>query len=540
MLGLVQDAQLLTSATLRHAASVHPRQEVITADNGRIIHRYGYADADLRARRFASSLEKLGLAGKGVFLGALAWNTWRMFEVMHAVPGSGAMLHTANPRLHEGHLAYTVRHSNDQAMVVDLDCLPLAEAIAGDCPSVKTWILLCDPAEMPQTSLPNTLCYEDLVEAGDSTYAWPDFDERRAATLCYTSGTTGEPKGVLYSHRGTVLNLMTIMARDFWNLGKGSCVLATAAFFHCNGWGMPYMAPMAGARMVLPGRAVGPAAMVDMIRAERVTHTGGVPTVLLDILRHLDEHGGDLGGLELLWTGATAPAESLLRRLEALGPKVVHAFGMTETTQALTVSVPDPHSPLEQQQAEQLCQGQPLFLSGVRVADDDGLPLPSDGEAVGRLQLRGPSVASAYFGRPDLSPVSGDGWLDSGDIGTVGPEGHMTIKDRAKDAIKSGGEWISSVELENTAAGCPGVAEACCIGVEHPRWQERPVLLIVRSPDAKIDEAAVYTHLEGQIAKWWTPDTVIFVDSLPKNGVGKIIKAELRAQYHDILTSKNQ
>ena len=538
MLGLMQEAPLLTSQTLAYAARVFPHTEIATADNGRVIHRTSYREADGRARRLASALTQRGLASEGVFLGALAWNTWRLFEVMHAVPGAGGVLHTANPRLHEGHLAYTVNHCGDRAVFVDLDTLPLAEAIALECPGVKHWIILAAADEMPETSLPGVLCYEDLLNEGDPDFAWPEFDERRASTICFTSATTGEPKGVLYSHRGTVLNVMTIAGKNGWNLGKGDCVLCAAAFFHCNGWGMPYMAPLTGAKMVLPSRVVSPRAMLDLFRSEGVTHSGGVPTVLMDLLGELQKDGGDFGPLQQLWTGATAPPESLLRRLEALGPKVVHAFGMTETTQALTVAVPDPHASEAERRAEQQTQGQPVFLSDVRAVSEDGLVLPADGESVGLLQVRGPSVAAAYFNRPDLTPVTADGWLDTGDIGSVGPEGHMRISDRAKDAIKSGGEWISSVELENTAAGCPGVAEACCIGVEHPRWQERPLLLIVREAGSDVDEAAVRAYLDGKIAKWWMPDAVVFVDGLPRNSVGKVMKAQLREEYRSILSTQ--
>ena len=537
MLGLMQDASLLTSATLAHAARVYPRVEIVTATDGKTVHRTTYAEADRRARLLASALQKRGLAAEGVFLGALAWNTWRLFEVMHAVPGAGGVLHTANPRLHEGHLAYTVNHCGDRAVFIDPDTLPLAEAIARDCPGVAHWIILAGREEMPETALPGVICYEDLIGEGDPAWQWPAFDERRASTICFTSATTGEPKGVLYSHRGTVLNILSIAGKNGWNLGRGDCVLCAAAFFHCNGWGMPYMAPLTGAKMVLPGRNVSPRAMLDLIHGERVTHSGGVPTVLMDLLAAAQK-GGGFGPLRQLWTGATAPAESLLRQLEALGPKVVHAFGMTETTHALTIATPDPLASEADRRAEQQTQGQPVFLSDVRAVDEQGRALPPDGHSVGHLQLRGPSVAAGYFKRPDLSPVTADGWLDTGDIGSVGPEGHMRITDRAKDAIKSGGEWISSVALENTAAGCPGVAEACCIGVAHPRWQERPLLLIVPQAGAAPDEAAIRAYLEGKIARWWMPDAILMVESLPKNGVGKVMKATLRDRYRDILLTE--
>ncbi|MCH9671597.1 MAG: AMP-binding protein [Gammaproteobacteria bacterium] len=536
MEGLMQEAALLTSATLTHAAENYPETQIATAQDGAVVHRTSYLEADARARRLASSLSSLELAGEDVFFGALGFNSWRLFEVMHAVPGSGRILHTANPRLHETHLSYTVRHANDQAVFVDLDCLALAQTIQPLCPDVKHWILLCDPQEMPtKTTLPKPLCYEELIANGDPSYAWPALDERNASTLCFTSATTGDPKGVLYSHRGTVLNILTIAGRNGWNLGRGDCVLSAAPFFHCNGWGMPYMAPMVGAKLVLPGRNVSARATLALIRGENVTHSGGVPTVLTDLVGEVEADGGGFANLRHLWTGATAPPEQLLRRLEALGPKVTHAFGMTETTQALTVSVPDPNASATAQRAEQLTQGQPVFLSGVRAVNDAGEVLAKDGQSIGHLQVRGPSVATCYYRRPDMTPVTPDGWLETGDIGTVGAAGQLRITDRAKDAIKSGGEWISSVLIENIATDCPGVSEAACVGVEHPRWQERPVLLVVPQPGIELDETAIRAHLEGNIATWWMPDAIRFVEALPKNSVGKVLKAQLRDQHRGIL-----
>jgi acyl-CoA synthetase (AMP-forming)/AMP-acid ligase II len=538
MEGLMQDASLLTSATLTHAARVYPDVEIVTALDGTVVHRTSYAQVEARARRLASSLTQHSLAGEDLFLGALGFNSWRMLEIMHAVPGCGSVLHTCNPRLHESHLSYTVGHSRAKAIFVDLDCLSLAEAIQPNCPHVQSWIILCAPHEMPiQTSLPNTVCYEDLIDGGESSYCWPTFDERRGSTLCFTSGTTGEPKGVLYSHRGTLLNVLSIVGKNGWDLGRGDCVLSTAPFFHCNGWGMPYMAPLVGARLVLPGRVVSAAASLKLIHAEGVTHSGGVPTVLTDLVTEAESSSG-FGTLRHLWTGATAPPEVLLRRLEALGSKVTHAFGMTETTQVLSIAVPDPNGPEANRRAEQRTQGQPIFLSDVRTVDQAGTPLPNDAQAVGHLQVRGPSVAAGYYGRPDLSPVTDDGWLDTGDIGSVGPAGHIRISDRAKDAIKSGGEWISSVVLENIATGCPGIAEATCIGVEHPRWQERPLLLVVRREGEATDEQSIRTFLSDKIAKWWMPDAIRFVDNLPRNGVGKVMKAELRVQYRTVLLAE--
>jgi fatty-acyl-CoA synthase len=340
---------------------------------------------------------------------------------------------------------------------------------------------------------------------------------------------------VLYTHRGTILNVLTISGRNGWDLGRGDCVLCAAPFFHCNGWGMPYMAPMLGAKMVLPGRVVSANAMLKLIRTEGVTHSGGVPTVLMDLLSAAGADGAGFAALRHLWTGATAPPEALLRGLEALGPKVTHAFGMTETTQALTVSVPDPNASASEQQREQLMQGQPIFLADVRAVDETGQPLPADGKSVGHLQVRGPAVATAYFRRPDLSPTSSDGWLHTGDIGSVGPTRQLRLSDRAKDAIKSGGEWISSVAIENIAAGCPGVTEAACIGVEHPRWQERPVLLIVREPGTDPQAESIRSFLREKIVSWWMPDEILFVDELPKSGVGKVLKHELRERYRTIL-----
>jgi acyl-CoA synthetase (AMP-forming)/AMP-acid ligase II len=536
MYGLIQDAPLLVSATLAHAARVYPGVEVVTADDGQVVHVSNYAQVDERARCLADGLSQLGLTGAGVFLGALGFNTWRMLEVMHAVPGSGAVLHTANPRLHADDLAYTIDHAGDRGVLVDLDCLALAETIAPACPKVRHWVILCDAKSMPsETSLTNVHCYEDLLRAGNAGYRWPVLNEKRASTLCFTSATTGRPKGVLYSHRGTVLNVMSVSGRNGWDLGRGDCVLSTAPFFHCNGWGMPYMAPIVGAKMVLPGRVVTPDAMLRLIHSEQVTHSGAVPTVLLDLLAQLETSGGNFGTLRLLWTGATAPSESLLNRLEALGPTVRHAFGMTETTQVLTISTPDPNATHAAQRAEQQLQGQPVFLSDVRVVNEDGEVLPDDGVSVGHLQVRGPAVASAYFGQPDAACVTDDGWLMTGDIGTVGAGARMRITDRAKDAIKSGGEWISSVALENIASGCPGASQAACIGVQHPRWQERPLLLVVRDHLSDLQAADMRAYLHGRIATWWMPDAILFVDSLPRNSVGKVAKADLRARYAKIL-----
>jgi len=550
MHGLIQDVPLTTSATLAHAAHVYPANEILTAREGTVVHRTTYAEADSRARRLASSLSALGLTGNltrtgsdegAPFIGALAFNTWRLFEVMHAVPGTGCILHTANPRLHERHLAYTVTHAGDRAMLVDLDCLPLAERIAPCCSSVAHWIVLCSRAELPRSSLPNALCYEELIESGDPNYVWPRLDERQASTLCFTSATTGEPKGVLYSHRGTVINVLTIAGANGWNLGRNDCALAAAPFFHCNGWGLPYMAPMTGAKLVLPGRTLSAEAMLSLIRSEGVTHTGGVPTLLMDLLAAADADQRGFGGLRVLWTGGTAPPARLVERLEERGPVVMHAFGMTETTQALTVAVPREDASAGERRAEQLTQGQPIFLSEIRAVDDTGARLPNDGEHVGHIQVHGPAVASGYFRRPDLKPVTTDGWLDTGDIGTVGPEGHLKLTDRHKDAIKSGGEWISSVALENAAAGCPGVAEAACVGVEHPRWQERPLLLVVRDTSPHpVEASSIRAHLLPQIARWWMPDAIIFVEQLPRNGVGKVMKAELRDRYQSILLGDEQ
>ena len=538
MLGLTQHWPLITSSILEHGAANYADAEIVSRIADGRLHRYDYGTADRRARRLASAIRRLGVTADAI-VGSLAWTTHRLFELFYAVPGLGAVLHTANPRLAPEQIAYAVNQADYRCLFVDLDCLPIAEAIAPALQRVDRYVIMTDRASMPRTRLRDLICYEDLVADGDEGFAWPPLDERSGSTLCYTSGTTGDPKGVLYSHRGTVLNAMTITGGNGWAIGRGDAILAVAPFFHCNGWGAPYVGPMVGAKLVLPGRALDAASLHGLIVGEGVTIATGVPTVWLGMLDHLVERGGDLGRLDRIVCGGTAPPPAMVARLrQDYGVRTIHAWGMTETTHASTAAQALPGT----SEAEELeilrGQGHPLYGSAIRVVDDQGRVLPRDGTSVGHLQVRGHWVARAYFRREDAGLIDAAGWMNTGDVAVIEPGGAMRITDRGKDVIKSGGEWISSVELEKAALEHPDVAEAAVIGVAHPRWQERPLLLVVPAPGRTPGEAELRAWLAERVAKWWLPDAVRLVDELPRTATGKVRKAELRERYADALLAR--
>ena len=529
MRGLIQERPLLLSSLIEHAARYHGEAEIVSRTVAGATHRYTYAEAAVRARRLASALPRLGI-GPGEIVGSLAWNHYRHFELFFAIPGAGVVLHTANPRLFPEQVAYTINHARERWLFLDSACLELVEELAGLLETVEGYVILAGPDEMPRTGLKNVVCYEELLAEGDDDYTWPGFDERTASSLCYTSGTTGDPKGVLCSHRGSLLQAWAITGADNFGWSSLDCVLPAAPFYHCNGWSSPYAGAMTGAKLVLPGRVLDSASLHELIEAEAVSFALGVPTIWLAMLEHLKATGGRLDSLERIACGGSAPPEAMMAALERdYGVRTIHAWGMTETTAACTFV--DPRRALTW--AERRRQGVPLYGSEVRVADDAGRALPQDGEAVGHLEVRGHWIASDYFRAGDASGIDSEGWLPTGDVGTIDASGSMEITDRAKDLIKSGGEWISSIALENAAVGHDGIAEAGVIAVAHPKWQERPFLVAVRAGTSRVTAAELLAYLAERVPKWWLPDAVVFVDELPHTATGKIKKTELRVRFRD-------
>jgi 3-(methylthio)propionyl---CoA ligase len=532
MRGLMQERPLLLSGLLTHAETYHGRMEIVSRTVEGPIHRYTNAEMAARARRLASALERRGVA-PGEMLGSLAWNHYRHLEVFHAVPGAGRVLHTANPRLFPEQIAYAVNHAGERWLFFDLACLELVEGMAAELTQIETYVALTDRQHMPAGSrLANLACYEELLEEGDAEYRWPSFDERRASTLCYTSGTTGDPKGALYSHRGTVLQAWAVCGAGAAGFASDDCILPLAPLYHCNAWSAAYASALTGAKLVLPGRAHDSAALHQLIVGEGVTVALAVPTVWLAMLAWLEETGNDLGGLKRILSGGSAVPLSLMQRLEReYGIATIHAWGMTETTAAASYASARKGATPEAADAVRRRQGVPLYGSELRIVDDEGRELPWDGEAVGHLRARGHWIASAYFRREGEPLLDAEGWLPTGDVASIDAAGSIEITDRSKDLVKSGGEWISSIQLENAAVGHPGVAEAAVIAVPHPKWLERPLLVVVRAKGSAVTADEVRAFLAARVAKWWLPEEVAFVDELPHTATGKIQKTALRQRF---------
>lgn len=532
MRGLIQERPLLLSDLLVHAATYHGQAEIVSRTVEGPVHRYGNAEMARRARRLASALARRGFK-PGELVGSLAWNHYRHLEVFHAVPAAGMVLHTANPRLFAEQIAYAVNHAGERWLFVDPATLELAQALAPRLEGVETYVLLTDAASMPAASaLPGLLCYEELLSEGDEDFAWPRFDERQASTLCYTSGTTGDPKGALYSHRGTVLQAWAVAGAGVADYAADDAVLAVAPLYHCNSWSAPYACALSGAKLVLPGRAHDAASLHELIVSEGVTFAMAVPTVWLAMCDYLKETGQDLGRLQRIFSGGSAVPPALAEALERdYGVRTTHAWGMTETTAAASFARPRRDADAAEAAAVRRRQGIPLCGSEVRIVDEAGKPLPHDGRAMGQLMIRGHWIASAYFRREAEPLLDDQGWMPTGDVATIDDAGSIEITDRTKDLVKSGGEWISSIQLENAAVGHPGVAEAAVIAVPHPKWQERPLLIVVRAKGAEVTKNEIIDHLSGRVAKWWLPDDVVFVDELPHTATGKIQKTALRERF---------
>jgi fatty-acyl-CoA synthase len=533
--GLMMDRSLQISRLIDHAALWHGDVEIVTQRTGDPDRRSNYRELRARSARLAHALHERLHVAPGDRVATFAWNTQRHLELYYGVSGMGAVLHTINPRLFAPQIVYIVNHARDRFVFLDADLVPVVEPLADQLPGVEGYVVLCAEADMPATTLRNAVAYESLIAGLPGDIVWPELDERTASSLCYTSGTTGNPKGVLYSHRSTLLHAFAQAAS--WQAGSGSqaVVLPVVPLFHANAWGLPYMAPMQGSKLVFADPHLDPAALYDAFEREQVTLTCGVPTIWLRLLEYLDRNELRFSSLKLLGVGGTAPPRSMIEAFEVkYGVTVLNAWGMTETSPACTFGTPKPeHDVLPQRIDYKTHAGRCLFGVEMRIVDDGGTPLPFDGAAQGEIHVRGPWIASGYFddGEATARGVTDDGWLRTGDIASIDPDGYVTIRDRAKDVIKSGGEWISSIELENIAVAHPDVAEAAAIGVPHPTWSERPVLFVVAKQGRAIDGPALLAFLEGKVAKWWIPDEVRVVAELPHTATGKVSKRTLRERY---------
>jgi acyl-CoA synthetase (AMP-forming)/AMP-acid ligase II len=534
MLGQMMKLPLTIASLIRHADRWHGATDIVTRTTEGGIHRQDWRETHRRSRGLAAALAVLGVKA-GDRVGTLAWNNHRHLEIYYAVSGSGAICHTINPRLFPDQLAWIVNDAGDRYVFFDLTFLPLVEALAPRCPGVRGWIALCDRAHMPVTSLP-LLCHEDLLAGGDASFEWPELDEHTASSLCYTSGTTGNPKGALYSHRSTVLHSFAVCMPDAFNLSASEVVLPVVPMFHVNAWGIPYAAAMAGAKLVFPGPRLDGASLYELFESEGVTLSAGVPTIWLALLQHMEKNGLTPSTLKRVVIGGAAAPPAMIRAFrERHGVEVLHAWGMTELSPLGTVNhFKAKHGAWDEAARDTLRekQGRPLFGVDLRIVGGDGAALPHDGAAFGDLQARGHWVIERYFGGAG-GEVLDAGWFPTGDVSTIDADGYMKITDRSKDVIKSGGEWISSIDIEGIAMAHPGVAEAAVIGVKHAKWDERPILVVVRKAGAEPTREALLAFLEGKIAKWWTPDDVVFVEALPHTATGKISKVALRQQLAD-------
>jgi fatty-acyl-CoA synthase len=539
MRGLMQDFPLLVHRVLDHAARWHGATSILSRSIEGPLHRTDYATLSRRARALASACEKkLGLK-MGSVIATMAWNSWRHLEIWYGVMGLGAIVHTLNPRLFTEQLAYIINHAEDQWIFIDLTFVPLFEKLQDSLPHVKGFIIMTDAQHMPaSTSLRNPVCYEDLIREGDEDFRWPEFDENTACGLCYTSGTTGNPKGVLYSHRSNVLHGLMCALGDAMALSSRDVAMPVVPMFHANAWSIAFSAPIAGAALVMPGPKLDGASIYEMLTEGKVTITAAVPTVWLMLLSHLEQNPQlRLPHLARVVIGGSACPESIMKAfVETYGADVIHAWGMTEMSPIGSLGVQSGRAaelPAEAWWTVKLKQGRPPFMVDMKITDDEGNTLPHDGRTFGRLKVKGPAVAKSYYKGEGLSAFDAEGWFDTGDVATIDEYGYMQITDRAKDVIKSGGEWISSIELENVAISCQGVQEAAAIGLPHPKWDERPLLVVVRKKGAAVTREEILAHLDGRIAKWWMPDDVSFVDEIPHTATGKISKMELRARFKD-------
>ena len=534
MHGLMMNMPLLISSLIRHAATHHGDTEIVSRLTEGGIHRYTYADAHRRAQQMANVLTQLGIKA-GDRVGTLAWNGFRHFETYFAASGMGAVLHTVNPRLFPEQITYIINHADDQYVFFDITFAPLIDGVAPHCKNVKGWVAMTDRAHMPSMKTVGVLCYEELLSAQPDQFEWPTFDENTASSLCYTSGTTGNPKGVLYSHRTTVLHSYAIALPDVMNLSARDVILPVVPMFHVNAWGTPYACAMTGAKIVFPGPGLDGASLYELFEKERVTMSSGVPTVWLGLLNYMKQNNLKFSTMNRTVIGGSACPPAMIKSFQDdYGVRVLHAWGMTELSPLGTLnSFKAKHAALSEAErfAIQQKQGRAIFGVEMKIVDGEGKALPHDGKAFGDLLVRGPWIVREYFRDEGGNPLTADGWFPTGDVATIDADGYMQITDRSKDVIKSGGEWISSIDLENLAVAHPAVAEAAVIGIAHPKWDERPLLIVVKKPGATVTREELLAFFEGKIAKWWMPDDVAFVEQLPHTATGKLLKTKLREDF---------
>ena len=521
------------ASIIEHAKEFHPTKEVISRMVSGEVHRTNYEEVCIRSRKLASALEKDGYK-KGDVLATIALNTYRHLEMYYGISGMGAICHTLNFRLHPEQAVYIINHAEDKIIFCEAPFIPIMEGLKDQLPCVEKYIILCDESDMPETALKNAISYEEYIKDGDENYEWPAMDDDAACALCYTSGTTGNPKGVLYSHKSNILHAQASLTA--MSISPNETILMVVPLFHVLAWGIPYYGPMYGSKLVMPGMQMEGEPLYDLIEKEEVTLAFGVPTIWMGLLAYCRDNNKILSSVTNTIIGGAALSLSTLQEFDEVHDvNVIHAWGMTEMSPLGTTNVPTPQMDKmtkEEKYAVQLKQGKPIYGVELKVVDDAGFELPKDGKSQGHLMVRGPWILQRYF-KAEQDAVDENGWFDTGDISVLDQDGYMTIKDRAKDVIKSGGEWISSIDLENAAFGHPEIAEACVVGIPHPKWDERPMLFVVTNDGEPIEKDSILEFLASKVAKWWLPDEIVFMKELPHGATGKLQKFELRDEYNN-------